>query len=322
MTGPRVALTKHMTLARPVHKMASLMITKRVHRREFRLRPCKSINEIVRYVVAVIGQRTGVQLHCITAMSNHWHICLTDPEGRICDFTRDCHSLIARAVNAIHGDFESQWSREQTSHVHCVEPDDLVGKIAYAMANPVAAGLVAHGKNWPGVRTAWPAQPRVVRKPKQFFRGTKDGGKWPETAVLELSRPPGYEEMSNDDLECLIAEAICEREERARQHVRQEGRRFLGRRGVRKQSRYARPTTPPRRFQASPRIACKSKWRRIECLRRNRTWTDEYCKALAQWRSGDRQAIFPHGTYLMRVRHGAECALPPLMPISPAVISY
>ncbi len=299
-----------MSLARPVHKMASLMISKRIHGREFRLRPCKSINEIVRYVVAVISQRTGVKVHCIMVMSNHWHVCVTDPEGRICDFTRDCHSFIARAVNAIHGDVESQWSREQTSHVHCVEPDDLVGKIAYAMANPVNAGLVVYGKSWPGVRTAWPAQPRVVRKPKQFFRGQKDGGKWPETASLELSRPPGYEDMSDTELGKLIAEAICEREEQARQQVRQQGRAFLGRRGVRKQSRYARPTTDAPRFKKSPRIACKSKWRRIECLRRNRAWTEEYGKALAQWRNGDRQVIFPHGTYLMRVRHGAACALP------------
>ena len=299
-----------------MHKMASLMITKRVHGREFRLRPCKSINEIVRYVVAVISQRTGVQVHCIMAMSNHWHVCVTDPAGRICDFTRDCHSFIARAVNTIHGDFESQWSREQTSHLHCVEPDDLVGKIAYAMANPVQAGLVAHGKSWPGVRTAWPAPPRVVRKPKQFFRGQKEGGKWPETAVLELSRPSGYEDMSDEELGRLITEAICEREERARQQVRQQGKAFLGRRGVREQSRYARPATPAPRFRMSPRIACRSKWRRIECLRRNRAWTEEYGKALAQWRSGDREVIFPHGTYLMRVRHGVACAPPSSSPIN------
>ncbi len=309
-----------MSLARPVHKMASLMITKRVHGREFRLRPCKSINEIVRYVVAVVGQRTGVRLHSIMAMSNHWHVCVTDPDGRICDFTRDCHSFIARAVNTIHDDSESQWSREQTSHVHCVEPDDLVGKIAYSMANPVEAGLVAYGKSWPGVRTAWPAQPQIVRKPKQFFRGQKSGGKWPETAVLELSRPPGYEDMSDDELEELIAEAIFEREERARQQVRQQGRAFLGRRGVREQSRYARPTTHAPRFQMSPRVTCKNKWRRIECLRRNRMWAEEYSTALAQWRSGDRQVVFPHGTYLMKVRHGAMCATslsPPIEPASP-----
>ncbi len=306
-----------MTLARPVYKMASLMITKRVHGREFRLRPCKRINDIVRYVVAVIGKRTGIQLHCLMVMSNHWHVCLTDPDGRICDFTRDCHSLIARAVNVVHGDFEGQWSREQTSHVHCAEPDDLVGKIAYAMANPVDAGLVTYGKNWPGVRTAWPAQPRIVRKPKQFFRGEKDGGKWPEAAVLELSRPPGYEEMSDNELGELIAEAIFEREERARRDARRQGRPFLGRRGVRAQSRYARPTTRAPRFRLSPRVACRNKWRRIEYLRRSRTWREEYTKALIQWRRGDREVIFPHGTYLMRVLHGVACALPRSPPSEP-----
>ena len=69
----------------------------------------------MRYVLAVIAQRTGIRLHCVAALSNHWHLVVTDPEGRVCEFTRDCHAFIARAINAHHGDFESVWSNEQTS---------------------------------------------------------------------------------------------------------------------------------------------------------------------------------------------------------------
>ena len=145
----------------------------------FRLRPSRQINQIVQYVVAVVAQRTGILLHSAIVLSNHWDVCLTDPEGRICEFTRDCHAFIARAVNAAHGDFESMWSNEHTSHVRCVEAQDLVDKIAYTMANPVEDFLVAHGKNWPGVRRAWPAGPQTVNRPKKFFRHEKDGGAWP-----------------------------------------------------------------------------------------------------------------------------------------------
>ena len=288
------------------------MVTKRVHGREFRLRPSKRINEIIRYVVAVIAQRTGIRLHAVVVLSNHWHVTLTDPEGRICEFTRDCHAFIARAVNAAYGDFESLWSSEQTSHVTCVEPEDLIAKIAYAMANPVEAFLVEYGKNWPGVRAAWPAAPRVVHKPEKFFRDSGDGGKWPETAVLEFSRPPGFDELTDEELAAKLEAAIFEREERFRQTARREGIRFLGRRKVLAQSRYQRPTSREPRFKISPRIACRSKWRRIERLLKDRVWAASYAEAFLAWRLGDRQTAFPHGTYKMRVVHGARCAPPPV----------
>lgn len=296
--------------ARPVYKSVSLMITRRAHGREFRLRPCEKTNAIVRYVVAVVRERTGIELICLTVMGNHWHICLSDPEGRICDFTRDCHSLIARAVNAAHGDFENLWSTEQTSHVTCTEPSDMIAKIAYVMANPVEARLVTHGKNWPGVRMAWPAKPQVVRRPEKFFRGEEDGGKWPDTAVLEFSRPPGYESKSDEELAKMIQTAIERREEHFRQKARREGKKFLGRRRVLKQSRHARPKKREKRFKISPRVACRNKWRRVECLQRNRVWSDEYTRALRAWRSGGREVEFPHGTYKMRVLHSVRCASP------------
>ena len=301
-----------MSLARPVYKDARLMVTKRVHGREFRLRPCKEINAIIRYVVAVVAERTGIRLACIVAMSNHWHLILSDPEGNICEFTRDCHALIARAINAEFGDFEGIWSSEQTSHVACVEPRDMVDKIAYAMANPVEAELVAHGKNWPGVRRAWPAKPLQVRRPEKFFRDENDGGTWPETAVLELSRPPGYDELSDDELAALINEAIEKREAKFRREVRSSGRTFLGRRGVLRQSRYGRPKSSERRFEISPRVACKNKWLRIERLQHDGEWRESYAQSLLRWRRGDRETEFPHGTYKMRVLHGAKCAPAPI----------
>ena len=105
-----------------------------------------------------------------TVLSNHHHALVTDPEGRICDFTRDCHAFIARAANAAHGDFEGFWSSEQTSHVTCVEPSDLVAKIAYAMANPVEACLVKHGRSWPGVRVAWPRVDPSLSRSEGFHK--------------------------------------------------------------------------------------------------------------------------------------------------------
>lgn len=294
-----------------MNKNAQLMITRRMHGRAFRLRPCEGINAIIRYVLAVVAERTGVRLHAVIAMSNHWHVCLSDPEGRVCEFTRDCHSLIARMVNASYGEFESIWSSEQTSHVACVTPGDLVAKIAYVMANPVEANLVAHGKNWPGVRVAWPAKPRVVRQPKGFFRAREHGGAWPASAVLQMSRPPGFEGLSDEQLADVLEGAINKREHRFREQAQAQGRHFLGRRGVLEQSRHARPGAREAHFGISPRVACRNRWRRIERLRHERDWRDAYDAALHRWRAGDRAVLFPPGTYKMRVLHGVSCVPAP-----------
>jgi hypothetical protein len=60
--------------------------------------------------------------------------------------------------------------------------------------------------------------------------------------------------------------------------------------------------------RAPPRVACKDKWRRIERLQANKAWKAEYCERRDRWRAGDRDTVFPHGTYLYRVRHGVAVA--------------
>ena len=60
-----------MSRARPVYKQARLMITKRVHGREFRLRPGKKTNTIIRYVVAVM-RTERFKLSPRLACKNKW----------------------------------------------------------------------------------------------------------------------------------------------------------------------------------------------------------------------------------------------------------
>ena len=283
-------------------------MTRRIRQRCFLLRPSPRTNQLLAYVLAVVSRKWGVEVHAVTAMSNHWHACLSDPHGSIVEFQRDCHQFITRALNAQHGEFESAWASEPTSRVECERPEDLIDKIAYTMANPVEAGLVRYGHSWPGLRRAWPCKPHSVERPPKFFRGADVGGEWPEVAVLELTRPPGNDELSDEDLAAAIHAAIEEREAKFRAEHDAEGRPFLGRRKVLDQPRHGRPRTREPRFDISPKVACRDKWRRIERLQANQLWWVDYREALARWRAGDRDVVFPAGTYKMRVVHGARCA--------------
>ena len=287
-----------------------MFTTRRVHRRQLLLRPSRRLNQLIEYVVAVLTQRYRIELHALCVMSNHVHDVASDPDGQIVEFRRDLHALLARAVNAMHGDFESVWSREPTCRVTCVEPEDALDKIAYTMANPVAAHLVEHGHSWPGVRMAWPHKPRTVRRPPGFFREREEGGTWPETATLELHRPPGYEHLSDEELAAVIRRALFEREESARKSARASGRRFLGRRQVLAQPRTSYPATSEMRFGLRPTVAAGSRWARIEKLREDRAWLDRYEAAMARFRAGELSVNFPYGTWKLRMYYRVVCEDP------------
>ncbi len=269
------------------------------------LEPSRKLNRTIEYIVAVVAGRTDVCIHAVCVLSNHWHVVASDPEARIPEFLRDVHALIAKCVNAALGRWENVWSAEQTSLVRASGDEDVLERIVYTMANPVSAGLVANGDSWPGLRLCWPAVRKPVARPKQFFR---DGGAMPESATLELARPPGFEDLEDEELAEHIEQAIDKREQEVRDQAAKEGKSFLGRRAVRKQSRFDSPRTREPRRRMSPRVAAKNKWRRIEALQRLEEFISGYREALRLWRTGLTEVEFPPGTYALRVHAGVRCA--------------
>lgn len=303
---------RDMSKARPVIPGATVFSTRRIHKRQLLLRPSPRVNQIILYIVAVLAKRHNIKLHALCAMSNHKHDVSTDPDGSIVDFQRDWHSVMGRHINAVFGDFESPWAREETSRVDCVSPGDVIAKIAYTMSNPVEAFLVQHGHHWPGVRLAWPAKSKTIARPRGFFRTAEEGGEWPDEVTLEFHRPPGFEHLDDDELAALIATACQEREDRFRAVARQENRRFLGRRAVLAQSRYAYPCSSEKRFSLRPTVAARSKWARIERLHQNRAWDTEYAAARRAFCAGDRNVLFPYGTFKLKRYYRVSCRPPPV----------
>jgi hypothetical protein len=53
-------------------------------------------------------------------------------------------------------------------------------------------------------------------------------------------------------------------------------------------------------FNLNPRLAAKSKWARIEALRRNRSFLEKYREAIKRHLGGIASVLFPFGTYWMK----------------------
>ncbi len=294
-----------MSLPRPIFEGDLYLVTRRTRGRQFLLKPSKKLNNKVEYCIAVAAARHGIQVHAVIALSNHWHAVASDPRGRMPEFLRDVHSWIAKNINMGLGRWENVWSSSQTSLVRAEGASNVLNRIVYTMTNPVAAGLVAHGKSWPGLRACWPQKRKPTTRPPLF----RVDGPMPETATLELHCPPGFDGMTHDTLHTLIGNAIAQREQFHRDILQRQGRRFVGRSLVLAQSVYDRPETREPRRQMSPRVAERDKWRRIEALHRLRSCLDRYRSALAQLRAGFRDVLFPKGTYKLRVNAAVRVAL-------------
>ncbi len=61
------------------------------------------------------------------------------------------------------------WSAEQLNAVEIADRDACIDAVGYVLANPVAAGLVEHGRDWPGVRSR-PLPRRHVAAPPPPLR--------------------------------------------------------------------------------------------------------------------------------------------------------
>ena len=179
-----------MTWPRRIVPGTTYLLTRRCTQRRFMLVPRGIVPKLFGYCVALAAERHGIQVHAITCMSNHWHAVVTDPHGHIPEFSRDVHSLSARALNAHLGRWEAFWSSQRLSLVELVDGPDVWDKLVYTLTNPVEAGLVARSAQWPGLRTRpidVTREPRVFKRPRtRFFRHSG----LPTKVRLHVTVPP------------------------------------------------------------------------------------------------------------------------------------
>ncbi len=297
-----------MTAPRRIIAGTTYLVTRRCLDRQFLLRPSKLTNQVFGFLLAVAARRFDIDLHACCVMSNHVHLVLTDHKAQLPAFHRFLDSLVARSMNAILGRRDYFWASASYSAVALEGPSDIIGKSAYVLANPVAAGLVRLGRQWPGLwldpagHTGGSVE---FERPTRFFR-TRGAKALPERASLSLVAPPGFESL--EEFTRAVASELEAREAQAEAERRRDGRSVLGPAAVLDQPPFDRPRGQEPLGGLNPRVASKEKKRRIEALTDLVEFLTSYRLAFAQWRAGARDALFPHGTYLMRVLHGASCA--------------
>jgi putative transposase len=300
-----------MTQPRRILKGATYLVTRRCVDRRFLLTPRGKVPDLLAYAFAKAAKTHGVQVHCAMTMPNHWHSLITDPNGVIDKFSRDCNSLSARSINAHYGRSESLWSSQGLSLVRVEHPEDVMDKLVYATINPVKAGLVDHPADMPGFRTLPSAalrKPRVIKRPKTSFYSNS---KLPDEVELEITVPPHFAHLGKEAFVRQYEERVNGEVEALRAERKREGRSVMGAYKLLRQRRDGRPETREIWRSRDPVLACKNKELRLKAIARERMFRRDYRDAWKRQAAGEEGVLFPAGTLLMVRLHGAFCERAP-----------
>jgi REP element-mobilizing transposase RayT len=289
-----------MTLPRRVLPDTTYLVTRRCLGRRFLLRPDAALNQLFLYCLALGVRKYGIEVHALSVMSNHYHLTLTDVHGVLPDFMGWLNSQLAKRIKRLRGWDEVVW--EPNVHYSAVALQggaEALDKVAYTLLNPVSAGLVQRPEDWPGVVSTLRALHRgamQVRRPKLRFNDNL-----PPSLTLSLTSPPCF---ADNDAYLRALEALVDTRFKALQKQRaRQGRRVLGRKGVRRTSVTARPATRKQRFGQSPSFSALTRRAWLQAVRRLREFRVAYRQAYEAWRSGVPDVEFPAGTWWL-----ARCA--------------
>ncbi|WP_438029158.1 transposase [Sorangium sp. So ce233] len=296
-----------MSQPRSIVPGATYLITRRVLRRYFLLRPDSAITQLIVYTLTVTARRYGILVHALCVMSTHLHLVVTDTRGELPRFLQQFHRLVALGTKVLRAWEGSVWDHGATSVVHLATRDALVDKIAYTLANPVTAGLVQHAHEWPGAKVLVSEIGSGIlhaKRPETYFNPKNP--QWPEEAVLPITLPPSVQAGDDDKFRRDITHRLEQHEEQARATAQRKGLDFLGAARACGVSPYERATSlePLRELNPTFAVGRGRKHARNAAIAAMRDFRTAYRRSLEHWRAGVRTAVFPVGTWWMRVFHG------------------
>jgi len=280
-------------------------VTRRCTQRMFLLRPDEQTTQVYLYCLALAADKTGVRVLAFLAMSNHHHLVVHDPEGRLPEFYEHLHKFVAKALNQRWKREENFWSSEPTCATLLVEPHDVIRKIVYTLANPVREHLVDLARHWPGASSLPPTMGKGtmrISRPVGFFRPK---GPTPETVELELALPEGF--ASREEWAEHLNQELAGIEQAAADERRERGKRIVGRRELTLVSAFDAPESVEPSRTLRPSVAAVCEEARLTALDELKSFWAHYREALAALARQARDVLFPEGTYRLR-RLGLPCA--------------
>ena len=290
-----------------------VFITCRIVHRQYLLLPDIAMVDAMEFLLAHYAEKYGMKLLGCCLMSTHYHLVVHDVFGQRSAFVRDLNAMLAGFVKAHRGVRGPVFS-PRPNFCTLKTPEAVADKIAYTMANPVAAGAVVVPKRWPGLLSPTSKLGRTEKtthRPTEYFRAD---GALPKQATLRFELPECLtEEHGEDGARQLIGLTTAEHVSKARRELRKKGWYILGV----KRALSIPATHHATRYEAFgsliPEFATLGGGASAfkEAVGELRAFRKAYYAALALYRAGHRETIFPYGTYKMAHVFGVNVAPAP-----------
>jgi putative transposase len=286
------------------------MVTRTTAMSLFLLTPGPIVNQIMEYCLAWSARGRGILIHAVSVESNHYHLVVTDLDGRLSDFVQELNRSSARCLleyyrtRMPHVRLDSVWSSAQSfSATLLLTTDAILAKLEYVLTNPVKDGLVRDYRKWPGFNTRpsdWRAGTRNVRRPDFYFKNTP----------LELTyriEPPRQLEGELEQVIADVERCLRESQQQIARNLEAQRRSFLGTKAVLATDPLKAPTTPRPHGNLNPHLASDDDPAALQLgIRALRSFRVAYREAWQALKRGV-LAVFPGGTLLMRKRFQVPC---------------
>ena len=287
---------------RRVEKGSAYLVTKKCNDDLFFLVPDPMVDMILLFSMLAFAERHKVVIHAFCFLSNHFHMVVTDRSGRLPDFMRDFLCNSSKALKVRLEESRSIWSSSRYSAVRLLDLNAAERKIVYTLLNPVRAKLVGSAKEWPGLTSArWKVGDVIVaQRPPLFFTPEK----FPDEVSTRLVPVSSSFGETAKRSEARIQELLVEETREVQREMKAAGESFAGVQAVLRTARTKRSTHAV--CTRNPRFATTDKALLKRAIEEDVEFHRRHIEAKARYLAGDRQVLFPTGTYwyraLLRVR--------------------
>lgn len=304
----------------------------------FRMVPTDEVIEICNACIRAAATffEGKILLHEFEFMSNHLHLLATVLAGKngaaiLPDFMRYLESMLTKNLNAHRGISGKGFEGYSFQIIDRDDAERIVDSILYIQNQAVAANLVERNSHWlhcssrnleygekstvdkPRLGT-WAGKNRqrgrgpAVRSGRAHYAGRS---RTPNKFSVTLHRPPGLDDLEEGALRAMLRRRLVRLEIEAMARRAMSGRGVLGWDNARRIHYNHIPARGRELFGKRPTYAASTPERREAAREREETFRGQYAIALEAFLSGDRDVVFPHGTYLMPRRFRARVARGP-----------
>jgi putative transposase len=209
-------------------------------------------------------------------MSNHYHLLITDTQGRYPAFLADLNRNIAKCMNVKLGRKENFWNSSDPGVVCIPKHMETIEKtFKYIYLNPSSAFLVSHLESFPGARSRpgdMKGKTKTIRRPAGYF---SKQGRMPAKVKLCLQVPSFcLQEKGKNEFVKDLQRAVREEEDKLIDKVGVD--RFMGRQKLKAVSPFSSPMGEAESGELNPKVSGRSREVLIHEKSKYKQFRDQY----------------------------------------------